>query len=113
MEWNEKGNATIALIPTFAATGREPNAAAMVGTSKCHPNSGDTRYAAPKQYTATQKSVSTPQSTDPNQVTLKRTHIALGQTTPRANTEGMDGGRVPPERVAPVILLNILSIHGI
>lgn len=51
IEWNAKGKAMALFNPTFAATGSEPNAAAIVGTSRCHPNNGETRYAAPNVYT--------------------------------------------------------------
>ena len=50
IEWNAKGKAKKDFIPNFAATGSDPNAAAILATSKCHPNRGETRYAAPKQY---------------------------------------------------------------
>jgi hypothetical protein len=40
------------LIPNLAATGSDPNAVTIVGTSRCHPNTGETRYAAPNTYTA-------------------------------------------------------------
>ena len=50
MEWKAKGKATIPLIPTLAATGSDPNAAAIEATSKCHPRSGDAKYVAPNTY---------------------------------------------------------------
>jgi hypothetical protein len=56
--WNVSGNAIANFAATFAATGKDPNAAASVALSRCQPNSGDTRYAAPKQYKA-------PESTEP------------------------------------------------
>lgn len=47
IEWYAKGHAIAVLIPSFAATGSDPNAAAIVETSRCHPNTGETRYATP------------------------------------------------------------------
>jgi hypothetical protein len=53
MEWKANGNAIKLLIPNLAATGRDPNAAAIEATSKCHPKYGAIKYDAPKTYTPT------------------------------------------------------------
>jgi hypothetical protein len=50
MAWNVNGNAIANFATTFAVTGKDPNAETSAALSKCHPKSGETRYAAPKQY---------------------------------------------------------------
>lgn len=46
--WNVNGSEIKYFVANLTATGHVANAAAMLALSKCQPNAGATRYAAPK-----------------------------------------------------------------
>lgn len=47
-EWKVNGKAMANLVATLANTGHAPKAAASDADSRCQPNRGAARYAAPK-----------------------------------------------------------------